>query len=168
MEHTATTSDAHRNPSAGPACALNERRIFVDRRKRGVKSLLRGSVVARRYGPRRDAEPAGYYVDWHQPQLLYMTLAILLLCTADAILTLNLLTLGAQEVNVLMARLINHDVYVFSATKMALTGVGLVFLVMHANFKLFRIIEVRKLLQAFLIFYIGLIAYEIYLYFTIL
>ncbi len=120
-----------------------------------------------RYGPRRGTEPAGYYVDWHQPQLLYMTLAILLLCTADAILTLNLLALGAREVNVFMARLINHDVYVFSATKMALTGVGLVFLVLHANFKLFHVIEVRKLLKAFLVFYIGLIAYEIYLYFTI-
>ncbi len=168
MEHKATTGDTHKNRPTGPVCSLSERRIFTDRRKSGFKWLLRGSLVARRYGPRRDTEPAGYYVDWDQPQLLYMTLAILLLCTADAILTLNLLTLGAQEVNVLMARLINHDVYVFSATKMALTGVGLVFLVTHANFKLFRVIEVRKLLEGFLIFYIGLITYEIHLYITIL
>ena len=150
--------------ASGPSCALSERRLFVDRRRSGMRSLLTGSIVPRRYGPRRDDEPWGYYVDWHQPYLLYMTLAILLLCTADAILTLNLLTLGAHEVNYFMARLINHDVYVFAATKMALTGAGLVFLVTHANFRLFRVIEVRKLLKVFLVFYTALIVYEIYLY----
>lgn len=79
-------------------------------------------------------------------------------------MTLNLLRMGAQEANVFMAHLIEKDVFLFGATKMALTGLGLILMVMHAPFRLFRIISVQNILRIFFFAYFALIAYQVVLY----
>jgi hypothetical protein len=91
-------------------------------------------------------------------------MGILVLCTADAIMTLNLLRIGAQEANFFMAHLIERDEFLFGATKMALTGLGLILMVMYARFRVFRLIRVHNILRIFFFGYFALISYEIVLY----
>ena len=147
-----------------PACAVNDRRYSQDRRKKTWWSLCYGGVRPRRRSHRRDADSFSGHTDWLDSELLYLTLGILVLCTADAIMTLNLLNMGAREANIFMAHMIEKDEFLFGATKMALTGLGLILLVMHAPFRLFRLIRVQNLLRIFFFAYCALIGYEIVIY----
>ena len=147
-----------------PACAASDRRFMQDRRKKTWWSLCYGGVRPRRRFHRRDADSFSGQTDWLDSELLYLTLGILALCTADAIMTLNLLRMGAQEANIFMAHLIEKDVFLFGATKMALTGLGLILMVMHASFRLFRVISVQNILRIFFFAYLALIGYQVVLY----
>lgn len=118
-------------------------------------------IFGRRRGARRTDEGVDRYVDWYSPHLLYLTIATALLSFMDAALTLNLLTLGAIEINTLMAHLINTDVQKFVNIKVALTLLTLVFLVIHSNFKLFRFVRVNRVIYFLFGAYLTLIIYEI-------
>ena len=122
----------------------------------------------RRRGARRNDEDENHYVDWYQPRLLYVTIATALLSFLDAALTLNLLSLGAIEINTLMAHLINTDVQKFVNIKVALTLLTLVFLVIHSNFRLFRFVRVNRVIYVLFFGYLTLILYEIGLLIRIL
>ena len=149
--------------SVEDTCLMENRRANKDRRSATFRSLAYGSVNPRRRQHRRETDTTGGYVDWLDSELLYLALGILVLSTADAILTLNLLKMGAQEVNLLMANLIARDEYLFAATKMALTGVGIVLLVAHARFSLFKVVRVHNVLRGVFIAYLCLIVYELIL-----
>ena len=112
---------------------------------------------------RRSSDAHSAYVDWYEPRLLYITLGVLLLSAIDAVMTLNLLQHGSIELNPFMGVLIEHNVGLFVYTKLMLTGAGLVFLVMHVNFRLFRYIKIRHCLIASLVVYLILVAYELIL-----
>jgi len=102
-------------------------------------------------------------VDRHEPRLLLSTLGILLLSLTDAVFTLTLLQHGAVELNSFMAVLIETDVQLFVAGKMAITAVCLIFLLIHAKFRIFRVVRISTLLYGFLSIYGLLIAYELVL-----
>lgn len=139
-----------------------ERRLGGDRRRTTLASLVyRGPRRNRRRGPRRVADRNGYYVDWYEPRLLLVSLGLMLLSCADAALTLILLDLGAVEVNLLMARLIHLDVALFATVKVTLTAFGVVVLVAHFSFRLFRRVPVADLLTLFLAGYLVLLAHEL-------
>ncbi len=150
--------------SRSRVCVGSDRRFKPDRRKKSCWSLCYGGVRPRRRSHRRESDILSGDTDWLDSELLYLTMGILILCTADAIMTLNLLTIGAREANVLMAHLIERNEFLFGATKMALTGLGLVLMVMYARFRLFRLITVQNVLRIFFIGYFALISYEIVLY----
>ncbi|NNF52085.1 MAG: hypothetical protein HKN59_06575 [Gammaproteobacteria bacterium] len=122
----------------------------------------------RRRGQRRTDEDDNHYVDWYAPRLLYVTIATAILSFLDAALTLNLLSLGAIEINTLMAHLINTDVQKFVNIKVALTLLTLVFLVIHSNFRLFRFVKVNLIIYVLFFGYLTLILYEIGLLIRIL
>lgn len=145
------------------ACPIENRRVSKDRRSTTFGSLAYGSVNPRRRQHRREVDTVGGYVDWLDSELLYLALGILVLSTADAILTLNLLKMGAQEVNLLMAKLIARDEHLFAAIKMALTGTGIVLLVAHARFRLFKVLRVHNVLRGVFFAYLCLIIYELIL-----
>jgi hypothetical protein len=86
-----------------------------------------------------------------------------MLCFADAVLTLNILGRGGSELNWFMAVLIEKDVALFGWAKMLLCGAGLVFLVAHANFRLFRLVRVQRVVELLLPMYGILILYELVL-----
>lgn len=138
-----------------------ERRQSTERRGFSMATLIYGSVYGRRRSPRRGHDQDGYYTDWYESWLFYTTLGILLLSSADAALTLKLLQLGGVELNPFMAVLIDTDVRLFIITKMAVTGISLIFLVMHVHFRLLRLLKVSHVLQAILFGYLLLIAYEL-------
>ncbi len=149
--------------SAADETANDSCRRAVDRRRPTLKSVTYGTFRGRRRHVRRLEDREGTYLDWHQTHLLVATLCTLLLSCADAILTLNILGRGGSELNWFMAVLIEHNIQLFAGVKMALSGSALVVLVMHANFRVFRILRAWHLIYMVLSMYVVLVAYEAYL-----
>lgn len=148
----------------GPG-VVSDRRGRADRRRLSLWSVLYGGFRPRRRDVRRTNDGALPVVDWHEAHLLAVAIGILLLCCADAFLTLNLLVLGAHEANPVMARLIYTDVTLFAAVKMGLTGVGVLVLVLLARYRLFGRLPVVTALYTALVAYCVLVIYELGLLF---
>ena len=139
-----------------------QRRVADDRRSRPTRPLEPASIGLRRRDLRRtDDQGGGYYVDWYEPSLLYLTLATIILSSLDAALTLQLLRLGATEINPFMDLLIRQDIRLFVTAKLTITSASLLFLVIHHKFRLFGHIKVRHLLYGILSLYSALIVYEL-------
>jgi hypothetical protein len=155
------------NSMRAPLCAaaaaagrvIVERRNGGDRRQLSARTFLQGGLTPRRRHGRR-ATDSVLIVDWHEPYLLFLALGILLLSVADAFLTLTLLTRGAQEANPVLDYVLHAHPELFAATKMCLTGAGVLVLVALARATVFRIIRVSAIIQWFLLGYAGLIGYE--------
>lgn len=142
-------------------------RRFVQDRRKSLKPLnlrhlgLRG----RRQQFRRSGDAAGHYVDWYATRLMLLSLAILLCSCLDAFMTLNLLQMGAVEMNLLMAQLIETDVQTFVNAKIALTGLCVTLLVIHNNFRVFLGLTVEHVLMIILGGYLTLMFYEVQMLF---
>ncbi len=144
------------------ACYRPERRVAAaDRRRKFVFSLFYGGLRPRRRTGRRAADHHQPIIDWHGPGLLTSSILVLLLCVADAFLTLWLLHDGAIEANPLMAALVEGDGRRFAIAKLALTGGGVLTLVAMANFRVFRRIRAGTLVHTILAAYLVLICYEL-------
>jgi hypothetical protein len=63
--------------------------------------------------------------------------------------------------------LIQKDTQLFTIVKVAVTGLALVILVLHFNFRVYRVIAVRYLIYAFVPMYMLLIAHEINMLYSI-
>jgi ABC-type amino acid transport system permease subunit len=148
---------------ADTAATDANRRNRTDRRKRTFRSLIQGSLTPRRRGPRRDHEHSFTAVDWHHPQWLAVAILTLLLCTADAFLTLTLLEQGATEANPFMQPFVGGSPLLFAMVKMGLTSGGIVMLILLARVRLFRRVPVSLILYAVLFGYAALVAYEFWL-----
>ena len=99
-------------------------------------------------------------LDWHAAHLLAVSIGILLLSVADAFLTVTLLAGGAVEVNPIMAAVVYQSVALFAAVKMAMTGIGVMLMVMLARYRLMRVLRVDVVMYALLIGYLVLLNYE--------
>lgn len=115
----------------------------------------------RQYRRESDAYNPSLDLDWYQSHLLYITLATLFLCFADAHNTLQLLMDGAIEMNGIMDRLINKSATLFMEVKLGLTAVCLIVLVSYNHFTVLKRIRVRYVLYTIFTFYVGLIGYEL-------
>jgi len=142
----------------------DDRRGVANRRTRPIRSFLYGNFRPRRRAHRRGEDDHRFIFDWHEPRVLYLAVAILLLSCTDALFTLNLLTVGAEEANVLMNFLLGQSVHRFLMVKISLTAISLVFLVVAARRHFMGWFRVERLLHVVCAGYFGLIAYEIYLF----
>ncbi len=140
-----------------------ERRA-TERRSHSAWSFAYGSFRPRRRVGRRDGDHDRIFLDWHEPRVLYLALAIVLMCCADALFTLNLLAIGAEEMNVLMDALITHDVERFLALKIGVTGASVVLLCIAARRQFLGVIPVFRVLQFFCAGYAALIVWELWLF----
>ena len=123
-----------------------------------------GIKTGRRVGGRRTTNRGeAVYVDYYAGHLMLGTIAILFLSIGDAFFTLNILANGGEELNWLMAILIEDNVEKFVAFKLALTSMALILLVIHHNVQLIGGIRVRHLKYMVLIGYSALIGYELFL-----
>lgn len=144
---------------------------FKERRVTGERRSIRGAFrlaaaagsLKRRRGRRKTDLEQGFYTDHHDAPLLLVALSIVLFSLLDSIFTLQLIARGAEELNPLMAHLINIDVQVFAWTKTLVTASVLVLLVAHANHVLFGLFRVRRVLQLGLAGYVCLVAYQVVL-----
>jgi hypothetical protein len=143
--------------------AAAERRIAQDRRHHGWRTLTYCGLHGR--GRRRHARRDGhsYYLDWYKPSLVFTGLAVLLLSCLDALFTLTLLNWGAYEANPFMAHLLETSDAVFVVTKITVTAIGIVFLLMHSHFRLLNIASGKHILQFLVPAYGLLIVYELFL-----
>jgi len=157
-------SSANENPPAGDgATPFVERRVNKrDRRALTFWTFLRGSLSPRRRGGRRASEQE-QPVDFHEPYLLLLSILMLVLSVVDAFLTVTLMTHGAEETNPLLAFVLNEHPRLFAVVKMALTGMGVVFLVAVARMKFFRLVRASVVLQLLVLAYFALVAYEAWL-----
>ena len=134
---------------------------LYDRRQPSLKTLLGSLKHYRRRHLRRDDDKQNSYTDWYGHWPFAATLIIILLCFADAFLTIVLLSKGAVELNGLMDWLIQKDTHIFTVVKMSMTGVALIVLVMHFNFRIYKYIAVRYLIYALVPLYSLLIFHEL-------
>ncbi len=141
----------------------SERRERRDRRQHTFRSLVHGSFSPRRRGPRRDDDLSFTAVDWHHPQWLAVAILTLLLCSADALLTLTLISHGAVEANPFMEPLVGGSPLTFTLVKMGLTSGGIVTLILLARVRVLRRIPVSLLLYTVLFGYAVLVGYELWL-----
>lgn len=141
-----------------------ERRGTMDRRTHSLKSFTYGSFRPRRRLGRRDGDHDRIFLDWHEPRVLYLVLAIVLMCAADALFTLNLLAVGAEELNVLMHALLIRDVESFLAIKIGVTSVSVVLLAIAARRRFLGMVSVFRVLQLFCAAYAVLIVYELWMF----
>lgn len=133
----------------------------AERRETTIRTLLGALYKPRRRGGRRTEDRINSYVDWYGHKPLAASTLIILLCAIDAFVTLILLGHGAVELNVFMGWLIEEDIQVFAIVKMLMTGLALIVLVMHFNFKVYRYVSVRYLMYALVPAYSILIAHEL-------
>ena len=132
-----------------------------DRRKPSLKTLQGALTRHRRRHHRRENDHINSYTDWYGLSPLAASITIILLCFADALLTMILLSNGAVELNGLMDYLIQKDIQLFTAVKMSVTGIALVILVFHFNFRVYKYIAVRYLIYALVPLYSLLIFHEL-------
>jgi hypothetical protein len=138
-----------------------ERRDRSDRRGRVWWSVLYGNFrPRRRRPPRRLTDSRFHSLDWHSPHLLAVAIGILLLSVADALMTVTLLSGGAVEVNPIMAAVVYRGAAVFASVKMAMTGLGVMVMVVLARYRFMRVVRVDIAMYAVLVFYAVLLAYE--------
>jgi hypothetical protein len=99
--------------------------------------------------------------DWFQPQWLATSIIILILSIVDAVITLELISRGAIEINPLMEPLVQGSGHSFALWKLGLTSMGVVVLTMAARLRVFRRIAVGSILYMVLVGYLVLVGYEL-------
>jgi hypothetical protein len=141
--------------------AAAERRSGSERRHHSVAAHLHGARRPRRRDSRRSTDRHYPIIDWHSSRVFALVMAILGLCVLDAVLTVILMSHGAEEANPIMALLVPHELGWFAAVKLALTGGGVCILVACSRMRMFRTIPGEALLYGTLLGYIALIVYEL-------
>jgi hypothetical protein len=150
------------NSTSGLRSDCGERRDRAERRRRRVWSVCYGSFNPRRRSyPRRADDVRFHSLDWYSAHLLAVSIGISLLSMLDAFLTLTLLNNGAEEINPIMAALLERGVTAFTVCKMATTGVCIVALVITSRYRFLRLIRVEMVLYLVLAAYASLIVYEL-------
>ena len=142
-----------------------ESRNGKDRRKRKIpplKYLLFGGQ--RKRIRRKEDEGKLIILDTHGHWVFVLTVIILVLSIIDGLLTLNLVSRGAQEVNPLMSFLIHINPYIYFFVKCFLTIVAVIILILLRNYrsKIFRM-RVANLLPLIAVFFVLVIFYQLHL-----
>ena len=141
-----------------------ERRVIRnERRKQNLGSIIYGSFRPRRRDNRRLADDQIMLIDWYDTPLFCIAMGIVIMSCMDALFTLNLLALGAEELNLAMKVLLDMDTGSFLLGKYCATAVGVVFLVALSRFRMGGVLPVRRLLEVICIGYGMLMIYELYL-----
>lgn len=144
-----------------PATAIAEQRAGVDRRQFSWRTVAFGFLLSRRHAHRRTADEEVIFLDWHHPWLFFLATGTMLLSCADAFLTLWLLDLGMIEANPVMSAIMSHGTAVFTSTKLAMTGVGILMLVFLAKARFLNRVRTGLFLTMFFSFYACLVCYEL-------
>jgi len=141
---------------------MQQRRATDDRRRSVFHALWHGNFARRRHAPRRRDERHVVSTDWFQAQWLAVGFGILLLCAADALLTLTLISHGAVEINPLMDPLVRGSGHSFGYWKTGLTSMGVLVLTLLARVRFWGR-TVGTILYVVLGAYAVLVAYEVFL-----
>lgn len=99
------------------------------------------------------------FVRW---QLIVFLLVTLLLCIADAVLSIHLLKMGAWEANPFMRFAMSVSLEFFILSKYILTAGGLLLLLRFGKVRILdESVALEEIAAGFILFYLGLVLYEI-------
>jgi hypothetical protein len=140
---------------------LNAQRASSDRREFGWRTVLFGFLRSRRRLLRRGDDADIVFMDWHHPWLFFLAVGTMLLSCTDAFLTLLLIDRGMIEANPFMASLLGQGTATFAATKMLMTGFGILTLVFMAKCRFLDRFRTGLFLTMFFAGYACLVCYEI-------
>jgi hypothetical protein len=129
---------------------------ITERRKPSLRSIVYGMFNPRRRRVRRDEDWENAFLDWHPRSLLVVATTILLLSVLDGLLTVKLINAGAQEINPLLAVLVDHSAAWFALIKWLLTAVGVIGLV---EARVFGRIKAKTVLYGVMAAYAILVLY---------
>ncbi len=141
--------------------AATEQRISVDRRQFSWRTVFYGFALSRRHVHRREIDNEVIFLDWHHPWLFFLATGTMLLSCADAFLTLQLINLGMVEANPVMNAIMSQSTLLFTSTKLAMTGVGILVLVFLAKAHFMNRLRTGLFLTIFFSFYACLVCYEL-------
>ena len=142
---------------------MERRNSGRDRRQQNISSVVYGCLHPRREENRRPADDQWCLIDAYDPGLIMVSLSIVLMSCLDAFFTLELLSMGANEVNYFMKVLIESDVSSFLTTKLLITCSGVVFLTAMARFRIAGFLRVRRILEVLCGVYACLIVWQLFL-----
>ena len=155
------SKNSHKNSAKGRR--VEKRARQHDRRRQTLKSVVYGGLYPRRANNRRPQDDQTFILDWYDEGLFMVAMGIIVMSCLDAFFTLNLLSMGAHEVNYFMKVLIEADTATFLAVKFTATASGVIFLVAYSRFRLAGILPVRRIIEALCAAYACLIIWELYL-----
>jgi hypothetical protein len=138
----------------------DQSRVIHDRREFSWRTVCFGFLRSRRHAARRDSDAEPVFVDRHHPWLFFLATGIMVMSSLDAFFTLQLLDRGAYEANPVMAAVMDRGTGAFAATKLLLTGFGVLALVFLARTRFFDRLRTGIFLTGFFSFYAVLICYE--------
>ncbi len=139
-------------------------RLGGDRRSSYFRSLWYSCFKRRRKGSRRNNDTVeNTFVDVHEPKLAFVFFSTLFLCITDALLTLNIIDNGGEEINPFMDYLIKKDIALFFWVKLAMTMFGMLFLILHKRFMFYRVVSGYHVLYMIAAMYVVLVSYEVLL-----
>jgi hypothetical protein len=114
----------------------SERPRGPDRRQRATPMLSRYTFHGgRRKGGRRDGEVENIYVDVYSPMLVGLLVVFFALTVIDSVSTLIYLGKGGQELNPIAQWMIDQGPLFFVLAKGILSGLCLLFVMLHKTFK---------------------------------
>lgn len=140
---------------------VSEKRAADDRRGFTWRTVFFGYIRSRRHVHRRSADDAVVFIDWHHPWLFFLATGTMLLSSADAFLTLQLIERGMYEANPFMQFVLAESTLLFTSTKLALTGFGILVLVFLAKSQFLNRFRSGLFLTLFFSFYACLVCYEL-------
>lgn len=138
-------------------------RTLVDRRRPGLRSIYYGMFQPRRRCVRREEDAANAFLDWHPRSLLIVAIGVLLLSLIDGLITVRLVGAGVEEINPLMAVLVDGSPAGFALAKWFLTACGVTALVVAAHARVFGKVVGASVLHAVLCGYTVLVLYGLLL-----
>src|SRR6185436_870099 len=111
-----------------------------DRRQRPTPMLSRYSFLGgRRHSGRRTGEVENVYVDVYSPRLVLLLLLFFALTVLDSVSTLIYLGKGGQELNPIAQWLIDRGSLFFVVAKGVVSGLCLLFVMLHKTFRPARV-----------------------------
>ena len=135
-----------------------------ERRQQTLKSILYfGSKHQRRRTNRREKDDQSIVLDWYEPRLFVIAMAIILMSCLDAFFTLKLLWMGGEEINWFMRSLLEHNAQLFLLVKYTITAGGIILLVAFSRMSVLKVLRVRNVLFVTCGIYAALMLYELYL-----
>ena len=140
--------------------AVVDKRAAEDRRAFSWRTVFYGFIRSRRHNFRRDDEAEVLFIDWHHPWLFFLSVGIMLMSCLDAFMTLQLIDRGMVEVNPVMAIVIGQGTATFAASKLFMTGTGILALVFLAKARFMNRVRTGLFLTIFFSFYACLVCYE--------
>ena len=146
----------------------DDQRDDADRRAVTWRTVFYGFVLSRRREHRRVVDDEVVFLDWHHPWLFFLATGTMLLSCADAFLTLRLIDLGMIEINPFMNAIMAQGTLLFTSTKLAMTGFGILVLVFLAKAKFLNRFRIGAFLTLLFSAYACLVCYELVNLFNLL